>query len=136
MAKKRIPGNDFPIPNSHVESQCVIKEAFIDKGLLSLIQWLNSFSGVFTRWSCIGAGLNATSNVEFYVSFYCDSNAHLYCILREIGSMVGIEVDLEPSETLLRYRMSLRGRYSVQNLIDLVKSIADSGVLKFYPKTY
>lgn len=112
MANKSYKSNDSNVPNDHAARIVAIKSAEVDDDILFLVKWLNSFSGVFTRWSCDGGGKFEMA----YISFYCDCQGHLWDILREIGFWVKIEVDRVPDQSMLRYRMAFCSPHSLAEI--------------------
>lgn len=40
--------------NKHLDSNTIIYKTPVDNDIKPIIKWLNSFDGIFTRWSCQG----------------------------------------------------------------------------------
>ena len=38
----------------HKTQEMIIKKGKVDKGIEPVVRWLNSFAGIYTRWSCEG----------------------------------------------------------------------------------
>lgn len=60
---------DDPGENIHEKINTVIWKAQIDVGIRPLVQWLNSFDGIVTRYSCEGGENHGT-----YVQVWVETN--------------------------------------------------------------
>lgn len=114
MEKPKKSKNKKPY-QEHPAKDVFIKQALVDDDIVEIITWMNSFPGIFTRWSCQGEK-DTSHNIGFYVSFYCDDQMDLIKILDMFENFVDIKVDLTPCSRMMRYRMSLRYGVTIENL--------------------
>ena len=71
----------------HKTTKIPISFAKIDNGIAKLVFYLNTFDGIFTRWSCEGDKGKNPLNLP-YVKFYAEdveSLRHLGMILQSLG---------------------------------------------------
>lgn len=120
---------DFGI-DSHETSRIIIKTADVDVKIIPLINWLNSFEAVTTRYCCQGAGAEDVKNKDEvssrmakdmyrpHVIFYCSDQLSLACICRRAFSYANITV--EWYEGSIRYNMKF---VSQESLLDMIKYI-------------
>ncbi len=61
---------DYPTtkPPDHAQTRLIIVEANIDVGIVPLVNWLNSFHGIMTRWRCEGGGPNDLPYIVIWVN--------------------------------------------------------------------
>ena len=69
---------------THETEEIVIKKAEVDKGIVPIVNWLNSFNGIYTRYSCeLGTTFITLPKFDFedkyfpHVIFYCDHQIDL-----------------------------------------------------------
>lgn len=100
------------IKHSHDTSLITLKKAHIDKGIAKVVNWLNSFDGIYTRHSCQGndafhqkeKGVKTPVPPDIpYVLFYCDDPLDLICVASKIKGSAVIEVEFYPRGATLRY---------------------------------
>lgn len=92
-------------PPQHVQVQTSIKKSMIDKNILPVIEWLNGFEWVHTRWCCEG---QQGGPPEPYVIFYCENIGTLLDICRWVKYFATVEVEYYEPAAGLRYRMHFR----------------------------
>lgn len=90
--------------NDHPASVMVVKSALVDIKIQSVVNWLNSFESVTTRWSCEG-DLNADNeyNAKPMIVFYCESNLELATILKATDIFAKCEVVWYEPQGSIRY---------------------------------
>lgn len=73
--------------NPHKTVQLALKIVSIDVGMVSTVNWLNSFYSVFTQWSCEGYDLKPVYPWQHapYVMFSCYDVNELSIILSKIS---------------------------------------------------
>lgn len=64
----------------HKTKKILIKSADVDVKIIKVVNWLNSFGTVYTKYACQG---NKKNNP--YVVFSCDSSDELFLISSKIG---------------------------------------------------
>ena len=69
-------------PKKHPTKKLTMKTALIDKGMIPVIKWLNSFSSVVTKWCCQGSD-DPRNNP--YVVFACDEPMELLTIVNKVN---------------------------------------------------
>lgn len=74
--------------NRHSTVPVVLKEYHIDRGMVSTVQWLNSFQGVYTLFSCEGYD---SARKSPYVMFHCWDVYDLQKICEQIQRFPGFE---------------------------------------------
>ena len=77
----------------HKTVKLVIKTANIDKKMVPVINWLNGFENVLTKFCCEG-GKYPHNNESYspYVIFYCDDQMDLVQIVSKVGHMGVVEI--------------------------------------------
>ncbi len=70
----------------------IVKKATIDKGIVILVKWLNSFEGITTMHCCEGGLYGKKDNP--YVMFTCLSNARLLYLISKLQDWGWFEIDL------------------------------------------
>ena len=88
---------NYPAPKEGGAS-VPIKVVEVDKGILPVVKWLNSFEGIFTRWSCEG---DLTCNP--YVIFYCENSLDLVQVCMWVNCAATVEVSCD--SCMLRYKL-------------------------------
>lgn len=78
---------------THVAEDTVIKSAPIDNNIKDVVEWLNSFDEVYTRFSCEGDA--GTSNLldTAMVMFFCSSLTQLSIICKELRNYGEIKAE-------------------------------------------
>ncbi len=109
----------------HAAEIITLKSAEIDNDMISVVRWLNSFPGVFTRHSCIGGPADNqpddTRSQPPFVVFYCDNEVDLFCVLRELSGYARIEIDWQRGQ--FRYHVQFcRGTALKGFLVQLDRS--------------
>lgn len=100
-----------------------VKSAEIDNEIIPLVQWLNSFDGIFTRWCCAG---DAEDRSNFYVSFYCDNDSDLYQVLDKLQYLADITIDLVPERrAMIRYHLTLGKAFGENAFGELMSQVRD-----------
>ncbi len=64
----------------HKTKKILIKSADVDVKIIKVVNWLNSFETVFTKYSCQGDSKNKP-----YVVFACDTSDELFKISSKVG---------------------------------------------------
>jgi len=62
---------------THIAKEITILKAAVDEKIIPVVQWLNSFEGVITIFSCEG-----DKKVKPYILFQCDEHLTLLRILK------------------------------------------------------
>jgi hypothetical protein len=92
----------------HATQRVSIKVADVDRKMVPLVNWLNSFEEVTTLWCCEGEprveGKEAKAQDQPYVMFTCTSLAVLILILDVIRIWGNTGVHWEPETGQLTYR--------------------------------
>ncbi len=112
----------------HKAKRVAIKHAEIDEGIIPFIQWMNHFSGIFTRWSCEGERHNPEGYHRAYVTFYAEDAAvlaefifHFWMLVGEAGiERPTISVDLNPNSMVLHFYIHMER----ESIISLAKTCA------------
>lgn len=113
------------LPNkSHRTKKVIIKREDIDIGIVEIVNWLNSFESVITKFSCEGYGKEGDPYVGYpYVTFICDDKIDLMNILRILGNSATIEVSLEYiNRSNLQYTLRFPSKTSLKHFNDHVKN--------------
>jgi hypothetical protein len=60
-----------PPPSRHRQTEIVLKRAIVDDRIIPVLEWLNSFHGVYTIWSCQGQDSDHLGGDSYlpYISF-------------------------------------------------------------------
>lgn len=85
----------------HKTQKIAIKMVEVDEKMVPVINWLNSFEGIYTRWCCEGD----ITIQKPYVVFYADNLRDLGEIVRHINGYGVVEVDnyVYMNVNILRY---------------------------------
>lgn len=77
----------------HEQIYTILKTAMVDKEIVPVVSWLNSFKEVYTEYSCQG-GLDEEFNgiVKPYVLFRCDDMNVLYKIAKRLDGYAIVNV--------------------------------------------
>ena len=73
--------------NTHKTTLLCIKKARVDKAIVPVVNWLNGFDSVFTRWCC-----QKTILKQAYIIFHCDYENDLAIICRMTNGFGRVEV--------------------------------------------
>ena len=87
----------------HVARRVPVKFAEIDEGIMKVVEWLNSFDGIYTRWSCEGG-----HDDEPMVIFYCEDIADLTAVCRAVGYSGSVQAEYYNPKASLRYILRFR----------------------------
>lgn len=117
---------------SHKTRRIALKHADVDLGVEPVVTWLNSFPGVFTRWSCQGDDAdhknhrkNGRIKSQPYVLFYCDDLKDLIEILAKVGPLATTEVDYLVQQGAIRYIMRFGNQAMLKSFVaDIGKKYA------------
>ena len=111
---------------AHKSRRVKLKEVDIDVGILPVVEWLNSFPGVFTRWSCQGY-LKRDNNDwrnDPYIIFICDDPLALAEILRRTSRDAHCQVEFYEPMNGLRYNLKFKNREHLRRFVrDMAKSL-------------
>lgn len=109
---------------THKAKTTVIKQATIDDGIAPVVNWLNGFSGIFTRFCCQGVYKKnePVNRQEAYVIFYCDDPLDLLKICDHTRYIANIQVEIY--EGSLRYRMCFPTKTALDKVVKAIKSKA------------
>jgi hypothetical protein len=121
----------------------VIKHADVDIQIQPIVKWLNSFDGIYTRWSCQGdpskpfdkeTEVNGVVCVDpavpAYVSFYCESAIDLAHVLNISDVYAHTEVKFYPASGGLRYVMRFNPLAKTLSLEEFVKMLRLKGEIE------
>jgi len=109
MAKKKTPIKKTK-RRAHVTETIAIKEAKVDKKMVPIVRWLNSFHSVLTMGCCQGS-----EDEQPYVNFICTYNEERDTILRIISCMsCHINVEIESGSALTYCQPLYRMRFDDQ----------------------
>lgn len=103
---------------AHKTKNIVIKKADVDKHMVPIVKWLNSFDGVTTLWCCQGntkkwakkqkKKLGYAINTSAYVMFTCTSETILIRIMDSLWNHTYVKVHYKAG--LLRYTIEWKDR--------------------------
>lgn len=98
----------------HTQYLVTTQEAFIDEGILPVVKWLNSFTGIITKHSCQG-----DKERNPYVSFICDD---VYQLLHVVSRVIGKHQHVAKCEVIahngmLRYVIRFKGVHGLQHFL-------------------
>ena len=109
----------------HETREVVLKKADIDKKMVTVIEWLNSFGDVFTRYCCEGRG----KDIPATIVFICVENGDLLSILETIrGLDIEVTVDWKFEAFPLRYCMKIANRKTLRVLTSIVADVKPTRV--------
>ena len=91
----------------HKATRIVIKRAEVDLKMQPVIKWLNSYPGIFTRWSCEGDDTEFVQETLLrfdgpYILFYCDEQLELNKILHKLEGYAVVIIDFYRDQ-MIRY---------------------------------
>lgn len=83
----------------HNPIRTIIKEAYVDKGVVPVVNWLNSYNDVFTQYACEGyteeEKKNGIGHNNPYVIFFCFYEPDMTDILSTIFPYQDITCEIE-----------------------------------------
>jgi hypothetical protein len=104
----------------HKQRAIVLKRAKVDIKIIPVVNWLNSFDGVYTLFSCEGGPLKANDMAALpYVLFYCGHQLTLIKILTEVWGYANTDVDFH--EGHLRYTLRFPSDKSLDLFVQKLK---------------
>lgn len=106
------PEKPFKPEHTHETEKIKIKEAEIDKGIIPVIKWLNSFSDVYTFFSC---------EDDPYVVFSTTCPSTLAIIVREVKQHRHAHVTVDVYQGILRYNIRFHSREFLDSFIDKIE---------------
>lgn len=108
----------------HKASHIVVKRAEIDINIQPVIKWLNSFTGIFTRWCCEGddkeklvKGDAPYHRQDPYITFYSTEQDELNLVLTEIHGYGIVEVEFY-EKRMIRYMLKFSNKRRLEDFID------------------
>lgn len=109
--------------NKHRTTKTTIKRVPIDNKITLIVNWLNSFGGIYTRHSCQGVydkdGKDKNRQCA-YVLFYCDDLLDLLSVCNKAGNLATIEVDMYQGS--LRYKIIFHYKNDLDTMKDNIKN--------------
>lgn len=110
----------------HATVRLSIKVASIDRKMVPVIEWLNSFDGVFTKHCCQGDDIDHSDPTghrqEPYVVFASDSMASLFLIVNSLGGYGEVTILPVHETRAMDFRLSFRDCQSLQWLVEKIKA--------------
>ena len=103
----------------HKTKSVIIKKAKIDKLIIPVVNWLNEFEYVFTKWSCEGGGHG--HNEKPYVVFSCDSAEELAKISRRVGDFGQLCIRPPYNIRLMDYSIEFISKKALKVFISVIK---------------
>jgi len=79
----------------HEQEEIPIKYFAVDKGMIEVVAWFNSFRSIITIYSCQGGKDGFGKHVEAYVLFNCNSFVDLTSVLYGLSTYGFAEVTTE-----------------------------------------
>ena len=104
----------------HKTETIVLKSANVDKKIIPVIEWLNSFSNVYTTHCCEG---DESPHLP-YVLFWCLEMGTVMEIVRKIRHYGGLSVFWPIESHPYRWRMEFASK---KHLKDFIKHSLDNG---------
>jgi len=101
----------------HPSEKVVLCNADIDKGILTVVEWLNGLNGVTTMYSCQGyRNSDKRNGVQPYVVFTCYNELSLHTILHMIRRYrIVVKVEWQEGQPM-RYNMTFGIAMKAENL--------------------
>lgn len=99
----------------HETVPVVLKQYHVDKGMVSTVQWLNSFQGVYTLFSCEG---HDSERGKPYVMFHCWDVYDLQKICENIQRFPGFEFGTIVVENFFGYLRYILRFNSLESFAD------------------
>lgn len=85
-AEVKVKHFDCPGPSEHATEEVILKKAHVDRGVVPLIKWVNSFADVCTLYSCEGEKVPACRpSGQAYVFFWCRFDATAAIMLARLA---------------------------------------------------
>ena len=79
--------------HDHNRIDTVIWKAEIDEGILPIVKWLNSLSGIVTRWSCQGERVKNRWTSVPYVVIWVEQGNEVDKVQKWINEVNGAKVE-------------------------------------------
>lgn len=108
----------------HKQKIIFLKKISVDKGMVKVVKWLNSFQETCTIYSCEGDDLPGSANKP-YVMFYCPHQLCLMRILSFVDNFALCEVDFYNKN--LRYTLRFHSKNELKNFKRKIKISLNSG---------
>lgn len=108
---------------SHPTKKIVIKSANIDKEMIPIVQWLNNFDSVMTKWCCQGEdGEEGVYNWDApYVVFSCDDPLDLLTIVEKVGYSGIVEIRPPLGIRFLDYCIKFPYKNNLEDFVEGLK---------------
>ncbi len=103
----------------HKTQKIALKTAEVDEKMVPVINWLNSWRGIFTRWCCEG-----NSSQKPYIIFYADNIGELAHIARHINGYGVVELSsyVYMNVNILRYCMKFDSKARLRHFKTTIPS--------------
>lgn len=110
-----------PLNLPHETEWTAIKVVPVDKSIVPVVKWLNSFDGIYTIFSCEGETGNEDANEEKredqpYILFYCSDVRDLI----DVCHCPYAEVIVDFHAGMLRYRMTFYSKEHMYLFIEII----------------
>ena len=105
----------------HATSNIVIKKADVDKKIIPVVNWLNSFASVTTKWSCQGDAKDSKSPwLGPYVVFSCDQLFDLLRIVNKVGRSGAVEIRPSDSIRAMDFTVKFFSQKNLESFIEIL----------------
>jgi len=101
---------------NHKCKEIVIKKAEVDELLIPIIEWLNGYEDIHTRWCC-----ECDDPTKPIIIFYCEDPLTLCTVLKKVHALAEVQVEFWEPAGSLRYKMIIANKEMVTVLGDIVQ---------------
>ncbi len=92
---------------NHKTREIAIKKAQVDIGIIPLVDFLNGFDGIITRWSCEGYPARSKKVDLPYINFYAEDLQSIQFLLKELQS-APCTVHIQSASELISMSFAIR----------------------------
>ncbi len=109
---------------NHKTRKIAIKKAEVDIGIIPLVDFLNGFNGIITRWSCEGDPDKPKKvSVDLpYITFYAEDLESVQFLLKELqGAPCSVIVDYHNYLVPMRFGMRFENKKHLNMMLKWIK---------------
>jgi hypothetical protein len=99
--------------NEHETITVFLKAVEVDKEIVPVVEWLNGFPDIYTKWSCQG-----DDNESPYVVFNCDAMEELLKVVRKMEYFGRVEIRAPNDIRVLDYTLVFTNTQALKNFVE------------------